>query len=233
MVKHIFSIIEPLVSHIPIDLCTECWNICQSHCPVRQPVRLVGKSVIIQVVIYNCSLSLRGHLETPLLAKGGEGIVDVKLTPLHRGPQGAKTWRRPRDVDVVVVVRWRVRVGVWGDGWLLLLGRGRAPRCPRPRGDSAGGGRHLVVCSVAKARATKGAHFTVLNVAFIKFNQLHFLTCRSRGLQQKYTNQYRYAKSVWARMQHAWPTLLKQTDSLKNEFNSCYFSGMTWKGSQK
>lgn len=51
---------------------------------------LVGESVIIQVVIYNCSLSLRGHLKTPLLAKGGEGIVDVKLTPLHGGPQGAK-----------------------------------------------------------------------------------------------------------------------------------------------
>lgn len=113
---------------------------------------LVGDLVIIQVIIYNCSFSLWGHLKSPLLAKGGEGIVNIKLTPLHGGPQGAKAWWCPRDVDVVVVVRWRVRVRVWGDGWLLLLGRGRAPRCPRPRGDSACGRRHLVVCSVAKTR---------------------------------------------------------------------------------
>lgn len=130
----------------------------------------VGESVIIQVVIYNCSLSLWGHLKSPFLAKSGEGIVDIKLTPLHGGPQGAKAWWCPRDVDIVVVVRWRVRVRMWGDGWLLLLGRRRAPRCPRPWGDSAGCRRHLVVCSVAKAkRKEEGAHFTVFNVVFVNW----------------------------------------------------------------
>lgn len=117
---------------------------------------LIDQSVIIQVVIYNRSLSLGGHLKTSLLAKGGEGIVDVQLAPLHRGPQGAKAWWCPGDVDVVVVVwRW-VWVRVGGDGWLLLLGRRSAARSPGPRGDSTGGGRHLVVCSATQTKIKKG-----------------------------------------------------------------------------
>lgn len=48
------------------------------------------KSVIVQIVVNHGRLSLGGHLQTALLAKGGERVVDVQLTPLHRGPQGAK-----------------------------------------------------------------------------------------------------------------------------------------------
>lgn len=79
----------------------------------------MDNSVIVQVIIYNRSLSLGGHLQTPLLAKGGEGIVDVKLAPLCCRPQGAKARRRPGDVHIVVVIRWwvwvRVRVRVGGN----------------------------------------------------------------------------------------------------------------------
>lgn len=102
-------------------------------------------SVIVQVVIYNCSLSLGGHLKTPLLAKGGEGIVDVQLTSLWYRPQSAKAWWCPGDVHIVVVVRWWVWVRVGVDWWLLLLGRRCAPRSPGARGDPTGGRRHLVV----------------------------------------------------------------------------------------
>lgn len=110
---------------------------------------VIEKSVIVQVIIYNRSLSLGGHLKTPPLAKGGEGIVDVQLTSLCCGPQGAKAWWCPWDVHIVVVVWWRVRVWVrvGGDCRLLLLGRGCAPRSPGARRDPTGRRRHLILCS--------------------------------------------------------------------------------------
>lgn len=76
-----------------INLCTErslpllLYEIIHHFNPLRQ---VIDKSVIVQVIIYNGSLSLGGHLKTSLLAKGGEGIVDVQLTSLYCGPQGAK-----------------------------------------------------------------------------------------------------------------------------------------------
>ncbi|TNN70558.1 hypothetical protein EYF80_019293 [Liparis tanakae] len=51
---------------------------------------VIDKSVIVQIIIYNGSLSLGGHLKTSPLAKGGEGIVDIQLASLCCGPQGAK-----------------------------------------------------------------------------------------------------------------------------------------------
>lgn len=51
---------------------------------------LAGQSVIVQVVVDHRRLPLWGHLKTALLAKGGEGVVDVQLAPLHAGPQGAE-----------------------------------------------------------------------------------------------------------------------------------------------
>lgn len=161
------SNIKPLASYILINTCIERWYICHVQ-------TLVGESVIIQVIIYDCGLSLWGHLQSPFLAKGREGIMDIKLIPLHGGPQGAKAWRRPRDVDVVVVVGWRVRVRVWGDRWLLLLGRGRAPRRPRPRGDSAGGRRHLVVCGAARARKKEEAACLRVHCS-VHYFELHIL----------------------------------------------------------
>lgn len=60
-----------------------------------------------------------GRDEPTFLAKGGERVVDVKLAAVA-GPQGAEAGGRAGDVHVVLVVRWRVRVGL-RRGLLLLL----------------------------------------------------------------------------------------------------------------
>lgn len=105
---------------------------------------VIDDSVIVQVVIYYRRLPLGGHLQPPLLAEGGERVVDIQLAPVDGGPQGAKARRRSRDVDVVVVVRRRVRVrvGLWVRGQrrllLLLLGWRCAARSPGAGGEATG-----------------------------------------------------------------------------------------------
>lgn len=104
------------------------------------------QSVIVQVIIYHCSFSLGGHLKTSLLAKSWERVVNIQLTSLCSGPQGAKARWSSGDVHIVVVVRWWVWVWVGGNRWLLLLGRRCASRSPGTRGEPTGWGRHLVFC---------------------------------------------------------------------------------------
>lgn len=98
------------------------------------------ESVVVQIVIYHRSLPLGGHLQPPLLAKGGESVVDVQLASVRGGPQGAEARRSSGDVDVVVVVGRRVWVGlrVGGKRWLLLLGGRCAARSPGARGQATG-----------------------------------------------------------------------------------------------
>lgn len=68
---------------------------------------------IIQVIIDDFSpcfiprLITAGGDELALLAKGGEGVMDIKLTATA-GSQGTEGRWSPRDVDIVLVVRWRM-----------------------------------------------------------------------------------------------------------------------------
>lgn len=83
-----------------------------------------------------------------LLSKSWKGIVDIELTPLCSGPQGAKSWWCPRDIYIMVVVRRRVRVSVGGGRRLLLLWWGCTPGCPWARCDPTGWRRLLILCRV-------------------------------------------------------------------------------------
>lgn len=68
---------------------------------------------IIQVIIDHLSTCFipwvitAGGDELAFLAKGGEGVVDIELTAVT-GPQGTEGRWSPRDVDIVLVVRWRM-----------------------------------------------------------------------------------------------------------------------------
>lgn len=111
---------------------------------------VIDRSVIVQVIIYNRSLSLRRHLKASLLTEGREGVMDIQLTSLCCGPQGTEAWGCPRDVHIVVVVRWGMWVRMGWDWGLLLLGRRCAPGSPGTGGDPAGGGRHLIFCNMTQ-----------------------------------------------------------------------------------
>lgn len=68
---------------------------------------------IIQVIIDDlstcfipCVIITRGD-KLALLAESGEGVVDIKFTTIT-GPQCTECRWSPRDVDIVLVVRWRM-----------------------------------------------------------------------------------------------------------------------------